>query len=380
VGAPWLVGVLSPTDLAGGFKALNITAAAVACVLFALWLETAGIADRRLRLLLVTLFMAAWHGPVRFVYFAPTLVDPPLFACLLGGCLLIARLRNRFGWATLTALAAVCFIGALVRESMILVPAAFLFVNNPLPPNRGRGGVPRSALPIPAAAAAAALAITRAVAHATPGAYSFADAAGKMIATKPLFTLPLAAFITFGPVLAIVIRGWRGAWRDLTGDQYLGAFLAGAVALAYVGGSDTERLLFWSAPAVYVLLGRAIARQRADLASPPLVAVWATLQALSCRLFWPVPDPDAIRPDWRAAHGLAGKAYALVNQVFGLDAFYLNLWSYFAESRVRLLQLAIYAGCSVALLLWMRDSARGTVHGLAHGGSRGAHAPAGRAE
>jgi hypothetical protein len=96
IGWPWLVAKLFPFDVLRGFTILNVMASAAACGLFALWLEAAGVGSMRARVLLVALFMAAWHGPARFLYFAPTLVDPPLFAGLLAGSLLVKALRRGY--------------------------------------------------------------------------------------------------------------------------------------------------------------------------------------------------------------------------------------------------------------------------------------------
>jgi hypothetical protein len=353
VALPWAVATLYPTDLVKGFTQLNIAAAAVACLLLAVWLEIAGVRSARLRVLLVALFIAAWHGPSRFVYFAPTTVDPPLFVFLLAGSILAYSIAREYRPVKLVALMAVCAAGTLCRESMVLVPAAFLFINNPLGPAPARR-VPRLAVWGPALACAAAMVAARQMVHTIGGAYSFAGAIRQMLTSKPLFTMPLAAFIAFGPILAVLMADWRGTMARLREQQYVGALLAGAIGLAYIGGSDTERLLFWSAPAVYVLIGFALQTNRRALASPALVAVVAAAQLLSSRLLWGIPDPQATGADIGSVTGLSAKAYAVLNRLLSIDAFYFNLWSYFANHRVRVVQLLIYASGSLVLVWWMR--------------------------
>ena len=78
------------------------------------------------------------------------------------------------------------------------------------------------------------------------------------------------------------------AGRRSQNDGDAGPIVCGA--LAYVGGSDTERILGWAAPVVYVLIGRAIEAYWPVLRRHPVAtAALAIVQLLSARVFWPVP-------------------------------------------------------------------------------------------
>ena len=191
--------------------------------------------------------------------------------------------------------------------------------------------------------------VARQLVHATDGAYSFAGAIRQMLTTKPLYTMPLAAFLTFGPVLALLALDWRAAAARLWQDQYLGALLAGAIALAYIGGSDTERLLFWSAPVVYALIGHSLQAHPRLRSARALVIVLAAAQVISSRLLWGIPSPEATAADVASAAGLPATLYAVADRLLSLDAFYFNLWSFFADPRVRVVQLLVYLAGSVAL-------------------------------
>jgi hypothetical protein len=167
---------------------------------------------------------------------------------------------------------------------------------------------------------------------ASVGDYSFGWMVVDMVAHKSPFSVALAVFVTFGPIIVILIDDWRNSVGFLKRHQYLAAFLVANVGIAYVGGSDTERLLFWSTPVVYASLGHSLWRRRADLCSIPLLSILVVAQAVSCRLFWAVPSPGSTS--------------------------YFNLWSYRADHHVRLLHLITYVCFSIALLVWIRQRRR----------------------
>lgn len=54
----------------------------------------------------------------------------------------------------------------------------------------------------------------------------------------------------------------EGTLSFLWSHQWLGAFLGACAVLGWVGGQDAERYAFWSAPVVYVLIGRGAATLR----------------------------------------------------------------------------------------------------------------------
>src|SRR6185312_2041009 len=83
--------------------------------------------------------------------------------------------------------------------------------------------------------------------------------------TKAWFTLLLAFFMTFGPVLAVVLRDWRSVRDTVAAHFYLLVFLGGCFAAGYLGGHETERYLLWSAPLMYLLIAQALQHHKAAL-------------------------------------------------------------------------------------------------------------------
>ena len=100
-------------------------------------------------------------------------------------------------------------------------------------------------------------------------------------------------FITFGPLLFLVIFNWRRSLKFLAQNQYLLAFLVLNSILAWIGGSGTERLLYFGLPVIYLLVGKAIQDNLDLLKSIPLVVLLALSQLISERVFWTLPDLNA---------------------------------------------------------------------------------------
>lgn len=359
VGVPWVVSRLTLEDPRRGFRGVNIGAALAIAVLLDAWLWH-WVGGWRVRLALVALFAAAWHGPVRYLLFNPGYVDPPFLVALLAGLLLIRSLASRFSRAAFIGLLAVTLAGTLVRETMALVAAAFLFANNPL--HRRSAGAPASARLPPAVLLAplllsiVAIAWTHAIVTVDTAERSFGGALRQYLHKSPA-SYALAWFTAFGPVLAVVAFDWRGAVRDLADRQWLAAFLALCAAMAFVGGSDTERFVFWSLPVVYLLIGRAVERRRAVLQQAGIASAIVAVQAVSARVFWGIPDPA------REGAALAGQAwpatlYGILDRLLVIDAFHWNLWSSFGSRPFRLARLALYLLVTGALVCAMHLRAR----------------------
>jgi hypothetical protein len=353
---PWLVAHLSPRAIVNGYRAINLTAAAVTAAMLLVWLRRF-VAERWARLLAVTLFIVEWHGPVRFVFYYPVYVDPLVFPFLIAGLLLIDSLRSRSEHAItrLVALTAICVVGALTREVMIVVPIALLVARHPIgrAPSTGGARAPELLWWLPLAATVATLAATRIVTQPRL-AFSFVGTALFHVRNKPFYTWLLAWFITFGPVLALVFDDWRSAWRGLTERQDLAVYLALFGVLAYIGGHDTERYLFWSMPVVYVLIAQALVSHRAALSHTYLASALIVAQAVSERIFWGIPSPSLATATLEEMPSRAARAYAILNRLVVVDDFHWNLWSNFGSRSFHALLLAIYVAFSAAVIAWLR--------------------------
>jgi len=353
LGMPWLVAQLWPNDAARGFFVINVLCAIALAPLLALWLRV-GVERLSMRLSMVALFAAAWHGPIRYVHFNGGYVDPPflVFVILALGLLDMMRTNTAaWQWPALTALTVV---GTAVRETMLLLPVSAFLLDNPFS-DRWRLDVRRIEwrMLAPLAAGAAIVALTHAIVDADT-TRSFVAAAMQWL-RKPLSAYLLGWFIAYGPVLALLIFDGRDVLRDLRDRQHLLAFLGMCAVLAFFGGSDTERFLFWAMPVIYLLIGRACERRFAVIGSAAIGAALLVVQALSARIFWTIPDPASEAGPLSNTGSWLDRLYAVADRVFVIDHFHWNLWSSFGSQPFRLARLGLYVAVTIAFLAaWHR--------------------------
>ena len=345
VGVPRFASAIA-TVPARGFFIVNLTAAFGIAALLMVWLRAWGV-TRAVALMMVGLAAAAWHGPARYIYYNPGYVDPPFIVLLLAGLLLIRLIAERHTPGKVVALALLSGLGALVRETMVLVPLCFLFVNAPASGLIGRrsspGRVPAAWLIAPLAFCVAGIVWTHAAVTVDSSERASMAAAAFQWLHKPLDSFVMGWLATFGPVLAIAVFDWRGAVAFLLEHEWLGAFFAGCVVLSFIGGSDTERFAFWSLPVVYLVLARAIERWASVLRNIAVVTALVVTQAVSARVFWGIPDPHAESVvSLATGAGWLDRIYGIANRLFVIDSFHFNLWSSFGSRPFRLLRIGMY--------------------------------------
>ncbi len=386
VGVPWLVSRQWARDPARGFFIVNLVSAFVIAVMLTLWLRAWEITGW-ISIIMVSLVAAAWHGPMRYIYYNPGYVDPPFIALLLGGLLLIHSIARRHSAGKIVMLTILATVGALVRETMTLVPICFLMVNNParafLQGRRRTPSVPAWALMLPLVACIGAIVFTHNIVTVDGTERSSMVQAAAQWLHKAPDSYVMGWLATFGPVLAVIAFDWRRALQFLADHEWLAAFFIACAALSFVGGSDTERFAFWSLPVIYLLLARAIERHRGILRSVPLVAALIVAQAVSARLFWGIPDPHGETVTALAAGaGWSDQVYGFLNRLLVVDSFHFNLWSSFGSRPFRLLRIALYV-VVIGGLIWLmhrraralaldhREIALGTLGGARHRAEHG---------
>jgi hypothetical protein len=353
IATPWLVARIWPGNIVTGFRTVNLAAAAAAAVLLLVWLRRF-VVERWARLVAVSLFILEWHGPTRFVAYYPVYVDPLVFPFLIGGLILIDEIQARKGVddaGLLWALTAVTLFGTLCREVMVVIPLALLCARGP------RRFAPLRWMPL--SATALVVVVTRLLLHPRLQ-FSWVETAFFHIRHKPAYTWILAWFVTFGPVLLVVFYDWRRAGRTLAERPYQAVYLLLFGVLAYIGGHDTERYLFWSMPVVYLLIAQALVTHRKALDSTYLVSALAIAQIVSARLLWSIPSPSLAVASMSEMPTLGAKIYSTLDRLFVIDDFHWNLWSNFGSRPFHALLLALYLGFSAAMIGWIHFRATRT--------------------
>lgn len=322
------------------FYAINISATLGAVMLLLAYLRLF-VGSAGVRLLLVAWWVVSWQAPARYVYFNPVNIEALFLALLLAGLLMIEGTRHRTAAHAAVMVAPVVALATLNRESGLLLGMVFLAARHPVALLKQRDWHALAWLLVPVALGLAALAWTRQVGVAS-NAYAVWAEPLSMLRTKLPHTWVLAWFFAFGPAAIALIASATGAVRQCLGERrHLAAYLVMVGVLAYVGGTDTERILGWVAPVVLVLVGVAL-ESRADQLrrAPALVAALVAVQLVSARLLWPVPVgvDEVVRTadldlGWRSIA-------AVLDKFWVIDNYYANLWTYFGSRPIHALILA----------------------------------------
>lgn len=346
-GAPPLASFVSPPDLFRAFRIVNITGCAVACVLLVFWLRSY-VQDWRVRVILVTLFLIQWDAPLRLLYHTPVHVDAWLFVFVLAGLLILRSYVARPSVGKLAAFTTVSVVGAYFRDATLFVPLAAIAARSLFIKDAARHWHwqwPAWQNCVPFACAFLAFLSTRLIGHQIDTdhyQYSFLGQIYRFLYEKPVLSYIHSWFLAFGPVLFILLYDWRKAREFLRQEQWLALFLVAGMGFGFVGGTDTERLQYWSMPCVYVLLGRAMESHRSLLASGPLLAFLAIGQILSTRILWTTPDYPT-----NFTH-----TFPLLQQ-FGNNVQMLDLFSYHGYRPKETLSLVEYLIFGAIVLYWL---------------------------
>ncbi|HET9493962.1 MAG TPA: hypothetical protein VFR15_07010 [Chloroflexia bacterium] len=340
-GVPLLVALLPGEDTILKFGLVNLFAAGLSVALFVVWLRLY-VGVWWVRALLVVLYVTMWHAPTRFVFFYPVYIDPWFVVCVLGGLIVVHRLgRDRTDLALIALLSAITFAGVLFREAALALPAALLTRDVPRLWTRR---LPLDLVPLGAGAVALWLARSADGPFRPQQShpYELVDVAIRWLYDKPPPTIALAWFTAFGPVLVLAIFFAGDALRFLGRYPFMATALGTFSVAGWLGGVDTERLMYWTFPVVYAVIGVVIARNAAVLASVPLVVLLAATQVPAQRLLWVTPDyPNPYR-----------RAFMFLTP-FGNEFNHLNLYSWHSPRAVSGLLLAEYLALALVLAGWL---------------------------
>ena len=302
LGGPALAGLVhrfTGLDLLVCFKLVNGTASALILVFLVLWLRRF-LMDWRVRTALGLVFLLQWDAPVRWMYFFPPHTDPWMWVFVLAGLTAVDRCREQPTPARIVVVTALTIVGVCFREIVLSIALVLPFTANPI----RRGALRerwRELLPklIPLGAGLLTLTALRLVA-ARQNDYSFAWTALHYIFAKPWPAYLASWFLAFGPILWLAIFRMREGAAFLAARQHLLVYLVIFTVLADMGGSDTERFIYWMMPVVYVLIGRTLE----DTRNPwprSLLAIIAGAQLVAGRMiFWPaIPEyPNHVPHAW----------------------------------------------------------------------------------
>jgi hypothetical protein len=326
-GVPWFASLLAFSNPTDGFLAVDLIANFLAIVFLVLWLRFF-VENWHIRFALVLFYTLHWLAPTRFAWYMPLNVDCWGMLLLICGLYCIEQYKRSGNGLSYVVLIFMSTLGLAVRETVLVVPLTFavavLFSGKAL---KAREIVTGS---LPILLAIFAMPVWRSLAVQT-GNYHFIGAAINWARSKPLQTYVLGCFIAFGPAIALLILDARSSLKVLRSRRDLFFYLMAFVALAFIGGSDTERILLWGAPVVLVLLGQWFERNRFMTRARWLFGMIALFQLISERVFWTTPDLGTDQP-----------SSPLFLTSVSSNAYYFNLFSYHAPSSMSWILLTEY--------------------------------------
>ncbi|HQQ64293.1 MAG TPA: hypothetical protein PLF22_12075 [Pseudomonadales bacterium] len=297
VGVPWLVAEFFPQNMLDGFFCINAVFACAAS-LFLFLLMDGVIVSGRIKALVILLFVTHWQNPARYIAHYPAYVDPAMIAFALAGLCVLRAIRNN-SVSRLLLLVLFCVItvlGTLCRETFFIVAVAALFSGNHF-----SAGTPlflsfRSVLKndailcLPVLLSMATIAATH---YAIPVSdpHNYYDTTLVWLYKKGLGQILYSAFMSFGLFIPWIIYFRRVSLRFFARNQEVACFLFGCCAIAYLGGSDTNRFFSWASPVLCLLCGAILDRiEKQGVAFWSVFSLFMVGQALANRLFLLVPD------------------------------------------------------------------------------------------
>ncbi len=317
-------------------------------------------------MVLIPLGWWSWHwlSPFRFSAFDPYNADTVAMLLLFVGILLQDWInghldsphhRTQVGLVNLF-LAGVIFLGCLCREFVLALPLALLIGHL----SQGKA-IRYQQIPIRLyhlavgvmGIMAARWQVQNTMTSNLPEAfwYHFRDMSYHLLEIRPL-VFALSAWLAYGPVLIMVLILRKPFCQVIKASRYRLPLLLILLILCYVGGTDSERYLFWLSPILIYWFWLVVKLEEGQNAISRLtMAFWCLLvigQGLASRWLMPIPEPEATQtwPHWPVLTSFGGANPFL--QLMGHHGYGLNYL-------YTIVLLAEY-GLLIGLLLWLSRS------------------------
>lgn len=326
--------------IAAGFDRVNLAANLLTVILLTVWLQR-HVADAAARVLVVVFFMVEPHSPMRFAYYYPVFVDPAAQMFLVAGLIALDWFRERAGFARALGVTALVGAGVVFREVVLVIAVAALFTPRGRWAERLRAGAW-----LPLLGGGLVLAAIHSWVIASHSAYSTTGEVLRWLREKAPWQYIIAWFLVFGPLLVMPMVAAGTSLRRLRERPDWLVYLLAVAVLAWIAGSDTERIVVFASPIVYLLMANGMVA--AGLAKrSPLLTACVLAQLISSRIFVPIGGPTAPpivgTTEWNR---LAGSLTWI--------STYDSLWSQFCGSPALVAYAVWYGVIGVAIVAWLR--------------------------
>jgi len=213
-----------------------------------------------------------WHGPIRFVYWYPTIVDNWLITLFLASWIVANKYQKNENGMHLLYMIIIGILATFVREVGIIIGLSFLFIKNPIKKNINEKRVyynfdtfiglisrikPILFLPLVLSLGIFIL-IKSSVIATNSENYHFYSAAFYWAHKNGPMAYILAWYNSIGILFPLLIYNLTHSVKWLKNNQFLATFFAIGIILSWIGGGDTERFIYWIIPIALLLVGKSI--------------------------------------------------------------------------------------------------------------------------
>jgi hypothetical protein len=299
VALPYLVGTFFKDNLDLGFKVFNLGFGLLTLVLMIDYFKHYKLSNVTILVLLI-LFVVNPNSVFRFSQFIPAYTDPAGLFFVLFFMVMGYRVKN-ITFAMGCGLLVLAFIGVLFREIALCGVLVFIYAQC----FELKARSPFLAVDmtkklliccLPLAGALCGIFLTHRVINAT-GGYLFSDTIVGVI--SQLVNQPSIYFVSwltaFGVIPVVLLIGLnRKILIFLRENQSVTVFLLGSILLSLASGFHTDRIVFWSYPAVLLLFGYFI--EHSPVTDSSLIfklffyLPLAVVQTIANRAFSNIPD------------------------------------------------------------------------------------------
>jgi len=350
LGTPFLASIIDKNDLLNGFFIANLAANFLSLLLIFAYLKIY-LKNFYVIIALLIFCLFHWMCNTRFIYYYPSITDPWGLAFLLSGLILIEKYRRDKSNVNIFFLCLIIFTGVLFREFVLIIPIAFLFVNNPFDKkdlffiNLRKLFSEDKIKFLPLVAGGAGVLVTRLVSENTATDYSFLKTVVYFIYNKSLTQYIHAWFFAVGPAIALLVYFYKEIFRFVFENQYMLILLAGAFVLSFTGGSDTGRLILWFIPLILLFEGRVIEDNIPILSKPFLIICIISFQIFSMKALITIPQPIT-NPDMVTPPSITQMKDVdlsnIISSIRNLDPLPLSFFKYFLAVVFLLMLLRYY--------------------------------------
>lgn len=328
LGLPFLASQFD--DIFFGFTTINLLFYFLNLMLLIYLLEQ--YSNKNILIFFISLiYILQWHSGFRFLVFYPIMVDSAAIFFILISFLIILRVKSKIKKAI--SLTILVFIGAFFRE-IVIIPAIIFFFSQ-VKFNSIRSiykSIPKQLIYyLPFLFFIISQVLIFLYINPTNN-HKFYNVAIGNFYTKSFVNWLHAWLVAFGPILFILFLNHKNSLEFLSKHKEVSIYLIVILIFSFIGGSDTERIAFWSFPVVLLLIVNSIENMKLNKWRKLAMLLIIIGQIIAMRLFMVIPDYDGSI--------ISSSKFILFTPLF--DDNYLNLFASYSDIKSSIISFSQY--------------------------------------